>query len=74
MEDRCRQDDNIKMDLQGIGLGGGGMGMQWINLLQGQVMGCCECGNEPLGSIKCRYLLHYLRNYSLYKRDSAAWS
>jgi len=22
--------------------------MQWIILLQGQVMGSCECGNEPV--------------------------
>ena len=24
---------------------------------QGQVEGCCECGNEPSGSIKCREFL-----------------
>ena len=30
-------EDNIKMDLQEVG----------------QVTGACECGNEPLGSIKC---------------------
>jgi hypothetical protein len=27
---RCRQEDNIKMDLHGIGCGGGGI--QWIDL------------------------------------------
>jgi len=32
--------------------------MDWINLAQqGQVLGSCECGNEPLGSIKCREFL-----------------
>ena len=30
----------------GFGLDGAGSGY-------GQVAGCCECGNEPLGSIKC---------------------
>jgi hypothetical protein len=25
----------------------------WIWLRIGQMAGCCECGNEPLGSIKC---------------------
>ena len=35
------------MDLQG--------GMDWIDLAQ--VVGSCECGNEPLGSVKCREFL-----------------
>ena len=25
---------------------------------QGHVAGCCECGNEPSGSIKCEVFLH----------------
>jgi len=32
--------------------------MDWIDLAkQRQVVGSCECGNEPLGSIKCREFL-----------------
>ena len=37
------------MDLQEMGCGG----MDWIDLAQEAVAGTCECGNEPLGSIKC---------------------
>ena len=48
---RCRWEDNIKMDLQEVGCGG----MDWIELAQDRVQlaGTCDCGNEPLGSIKC---------------------
>jgi hypothetical protein len=48
---RCRWVDNIKMDLGAIGWGG----MDLIGLAQDgdKVESCCECGNEPLGSIKC---------------------
>jgi len=35
-------------DVKGVGCGG----MELI-VLAGQVVGCCECGNEPSGSIKC---------------------
>jgi hypothetical protein len=45
---RRRWEDNIKMDLQEVGWGG----MDWVDMAQGQVAGCCECGNEPSGSIK----------------------
>jgi hypothetical protein len=31
-----------------------GWGIDWINLVH--VAGSFECGNEPLGSIKCRQL------------------
>jgi hypothetical protein len=31
--------------------GRGGGGMHWIDLAQ--VTDCCECSNEPSGSIKC---------------------
>jgi hypothetical protein len=39
------------MGLQDVGCGG----MGWIELAQDmrQVAGTCECGKEPLGSIKC---------------------
>ena len=36
--------------------------------------GCCECGNEPSGSIKCEKFLDYRRTGELLKKDSAAWS
>jgi hypothetical protein len=35
--------------------------------------GCCEHGNEPLGSTKCREFPDQLRNYRLLKKDSAPW-
>ena len=48
---RRRWEDNIKMDLQEVGLGG--HGLDWSGSGQGQVVGTCECGNETSGSIKC---------------------
>ena len=41
-----RWEDNNKMDLQEVGLGG----KNCIDLAQ--VAGTCECSNEPSGSIK----------------------
>jgi hypothetical protein len=36
--------------------------MDWIELAQDrQVMGTCEGGNEPLGSIKCGEFLGWLQ-------------
>jgi hypothetical protein len=44
-----RWEDNNKMDIQEIvwGLGLDCSGSEW-----GGATGCCECGNEPSGSIK----------------------
>jgi hypothetical protein len=36
---------------------GGGEGLDISGSGQGQVVGCCECGNEPTGSINCGELL-----------------
>jgi hypothetical protein len=48
---RRRWEDNIKMDLREVGLGG----MDWIGLAEDkrQVAGSCECSTEPSDSIKC---------------------
>ena len=48
---RRRWEDNIETDLQEVRYGG----TDWIDLAQDRekVAGTCECGNEPLGSIKC---------------------
>jgi hypothetical protein len=43
---RRRWEDGIRMDLREIGLGG----VDWTGSGQRQVAGCCECGDEPLGS------------------------
>jgi hypothetical protein len=37
------------------------------------VVGCCEHGNEPSGSIKGGEF-DYLSDYQLLKNDSAPWS
>jgi hypothetical protein len=39
-----------------------------------EVAGTCECGNEPLDSIKCGEFLDYLRTRYLLKKDCASWS
>jgi hypothetical protein len=46
---RRRWEDGIRMDLREIGLGGGG-GLDLTSSGQGPLKGCCECGDEPLGS------------------------
>jgi hypothetical protein len=38
------------------------------------VAGTCECGNEPLGSVKCGEFVDQLRTGSLLKKDSASCS
>jgi hypothetical protein len=46
-------------------------GMKWIGLAQNRdVAGNCECGYEPLVSIKCGEFLDYLRNCLLLGKDS----
>jgi hypothetical protein len=47
---RRRWEDNIKMDLQKMGLG---RGLHLSGSAQGQMTGCCECANEHSGSTKC---------------------
>jgi hypothetical protein len=37
------------------------------------IVGPCEDGNEPLGSIKGKFL-DYLKDYYLLNKDSAPWS
>jgi hypothetical protein len=51
LEDRRRWEDNIKVNLHEVGCGG----MDWIELAHDT--DTCECGNEPLGSIKCGVFL-----------------
>jgi hypothetical protein len=46
-------EDNIKMDIRGIGW----VGMEWINLAQG------EHGNEPASSIECWQVLEYMSDW-----------
>ena len=52
---RSRWEDNIKMGLQEVLW----RDMDWIDVAKDrvQVAGCCECGNEPSGSIKCEKFL-----------------
>jgi hypothetical protein len=35
------------------------------------VAGCCECGNEPLGSIKCGEFLDQVKTCQLLRKTSA---
>ena len=57
---RRRWGDNIKIELQEVGRGGG----DWMELAQDRDSwaGVCEYGNELWGSIKCREFLDYLQN------------
>jgi hypothetical protein len=52
---RRRWEVNIKVELREMGCGS----MDWIDLAQDRDRwrACCECGNEPSGSIKCREFL-----------------
>ena len=51
---RRRLKDNIKMDLRKVGWG---HGLDRSASGYRQIAGCCECGNEPSTSIKCRICL-----------------
>ena len=61
------------MDLEEAGCGG----MNWHERAgsgQGQLVGTCECGNEPSVSIKCGEFLDRLRTGQLLKKDAAPMS
>ena len=49
-------------------------GLDWSGPGQGQVADAFECGNEPLGSIKCGSFLEQQQTSYLLKKDSATWS
>jgi hypothetical protein len=52
---RSRWKDNIKINFQKVGCGV--YGLDRAGSGQGQVVGICECGNEPYGSIICTEFL-----------------
>jgi hypothetical protein len=52
---RCRWEGNIKMDFKKW-IGEARIRLLWLSGY-GQMAGCCECGNETSGLIKCgKYL------------------
>ena len=53
---RCRWEYTCEVDRPEIGL----RSVDWLRI--GQFVGCCEHGNEPLGSIECLEFIYYLRN------------
>jgi hypothetical protein len=57
---RRRWIDNIKMEVLEIGLNV----VDWIDLPKDRYRweSCCECGNEPSGSIKCWETTGWLHN------------
>ena len=56
---KCRWEDKIKMGLQELGRG---YGLNLSGSRYGQIAGCCECGNEPSGSIQCGEFFDQLGN------------
>jgi hypothetical protein len=54
-------EDNIKADLQEVGCWDVGVwtGLSWLRIETGG--GTCECGNEPMGSVKCGKFLNQLQ-------------
>ena len=67
---RCRWEGNMKKDLQQIDERAL---TELVWLMQEQVAGCCECGNEPSGSTKCGEFLDQLRTCQLLRKDYALW-
>ena len=57
------------MDLQEVGSGKWGYGLDRVGSGYGQVEGTCECGNEPSGSKKCGEFLDYLNSYQVYLKS-----
>ena len=51
---RIEQRQRDMMDIQEVGCGVW-TGSSWLRL--GQIVGTCECDNEPSGSIKCGEIL-----------------
>jgi len=49
---KCKWEDNIEIDLQGIEWGRG-CGMDWSGSGEGHMVGTCEHGNESVGPVKC---------------------
>ena len=49
-------------------------GLDWAGPGQRQLADACECGNEPMGSVKCGEFLDQLQTSQLLKKDSAPWS
>lgn len=60
--------DNIKIDLQDLGLE---HGLNLKGLGQGHVVSSCELGNEHLCSIKCKEFLIYLKKWYAETRRSS---
>ena len=60
------------MDLQEVGCVG--YGLDRAGSGQGQVVGICEYGNEPSGSLKYGEFLDQLKTGQLRKKGSAPWS
>jgi hypothetical protein len=52
-------------------MGGGKLNLSVLGY--GQVVGCCEHGNEPLGFIKCREMIECLKHCRFLKDDFAVW-
>ena len=48
--------------------------LDWAGPGQRQVADTCECGNEPMGTVKCGEFLGQLQTSQLLKKDSAPWS
>jgi hypothetical protein len=69
---RRRWEDNIKMDIQEVGMLE--YGLDWASSGKRQVASNYECVNEPSGSIKRGEFLDYLQTGYLLKNDSAPWS